>query len=133
MIAWSIPSYSLIVSEIIFIGPIHYRLSGLVSYLSQTMSTGNYPHAVYGLIVLTVVIVAFHLVVWSPLNHWSVRFMYDTAESQVTPQPRRRSALLFYMARSRFLRTIWDGVLRPAVSAILSLIRFILERERTRR
>src|SRR6266566_4911681 len=110
MISWANGWYFLIASEIIIIGPIHYRLPGLGSYLAQTMSTGNYRHAVYGLIVLTVVIVAFHLVVWSPLNHWSVRFMVDTAETQVAPQPRRRSVLLFYMTRSRFLGAIWWGV-----------------------
>ena len=133
MISWANGWYFLIASEIIVIGPIHYRLPGLGSYLAQTMSTGNYRHAVYGLIVLTVVIVAFHLVVWSPLNHWSVRFMVDTAETRVAPQPRRRSVLLFYMTRSRFLRAIWDVAVRPTIEGILWLIRPLLERERTRR
>ena len=133
MISWANGWYFLIASEIIIIGPIHYRLPGLGSYLAQTMSTGNYRHAVYGLIVLTVVIVAFHLVVWSPLNHWSVRFMVDTAETRVAPQPRRRSVLLFYMTRSRFLRAIWDVAVRPTIEGILWLIRPLLERERTRR
>ncbi|PYS55293.1 MAG: ABC transporter permease, partial [Acidobacteria bacterium] len=52
MISWANGWYFLIASEIIVIGPIHYRLPGLGSYLAQTMSTGNYRHAVYGLIVL---------------------------------------------------------------------------------
>ena len=133
MISWANGWYFLIASEIIVIGPIHYRLPGLGSYLAQTMSTGNYQHAIYGLIALTVVMVSFHLVVWSPLNHWSDRFMFDTTESHVGPQTRRRSALLFYMSRSRFLRGIWDGAVLPAIAASVSLIQFILERERTRR
>src|SRR5206468_7594701 len=80
MISWANGWYFLIASEIIVIEPIHYRLPGLGSYLAQTMSTGDYTHAIYGIAVLTGVIVVFHLFVWSPLNDWSVRFIYDTAE-----------------------------------------------------
>jgi len=61
MISWANGWYFLIASEIIVIGPIHYRLPGLGSYLAQTMSTGDYTRAIYGIAVLTCMIVVFHL------------------------------------------------------------------------
>ena len=68
MISWANGWYFLIACEIIIIGPIRYRLPGLGSYLAQTMSTGDYQLAIYGLGVLAGVILFFHVVVWSPLN-----------------------------------------------------------------
>jgi len=132
MISWANGWYFLIASEIIVIGPIHYRLPGLGSYLAQTMSTGDYTHAIYGIFVLTGVIVVFHLFVWGPLNDFSLRFIYDAAESPA-PQIRSRRRLSFYMARSRFLQAMWIRILRPLIRSIVYVLRFILERERTRR
>ena len=133
MISWANGWYFLIASEIIVIGPIHYRLPGLGSYLAQTMSTGNYGHAIYGILLLTAIIVSFHLIVWSPLNDWSTRFMYDTAESPIPPQTRRRSWLRFYMARSEFLLVMWTKAVQPLIVATVSVMQFILERRRRRR
>jgi ABC-type anion transport system duplicated permease subunit len=94
MISWANGWYFLIASEIIVMGQINYRLPGLGSYLGQTMSSGDYTHAIFGVLALTAIIVFFHLVVWGPLNDWSVRFLYDTAD---TPAPviRGRSRFRF--------------------------------------
>src|SRR6185436_18785636 len=108
MISWANGWYFLIACEIIVMVPIHYRLPGLGSYLAQSMSNGDYAHAIQGILVLTVVMVAFHLVVWNPLNGWSTRFLYDTADSPV-PKTNGRSRLRFYMARSKLLHMLWDG------------------------
>jgi len=132
MISWANGWYFLIASEIIAIGQIRYRLPGLGSYLAQTMSNGDYTHAIYGVAVLTIIIVVFHLVVWSPLNTWSVRFLYDAAETPPT-EIRSRSRLSFHMARSKFLQGLWSQVIRPLIHWIILILRFILERERTRR
>jgi len=132
VISWANGWYFLIASEIIVIGPIHYRLPGLGSYLAQTMSTGAYRHAIYGLIVLTGVLVFFHLFVWSPLNDWSTRFMYDSGES-AGPVVSRRSRLRFYMARSTLLHGLWNRGVRPIINGIVVLVRFILEREHSGR
>jgi NitT/TauT family transport system permease protein len=132
MISWANGWYFLIASEIITIGPIRYQLPGLGSYLAQTMQTGNYQHAVYGLLVLTAVLLLFHLFVWSPLNDWSTRFMYDSSEHPVV-EIHRRSRLRFYMARSRFLQALWNRAIRPTIAGIVLIIRMVLERERTRR
>ena len=132
MISWANGWYFLIASEIIVVGPIRYRLPGLGSYLAQTMSTGNYSHAIYGLIVLTAIMVSFHLIVWSPLNDWSARFMYDAGEAPI-PEKRRRSWLLFHMARSEFLHMVWNRGVRPVIRGMVGFISVMLERERTRR
>ena len=132
MISWANGWYFLIACEIIVMGPIHYRLPGLGSYLAQSMSDGDYMHAIEGILVLTAVMVAFHLVVWNPLNGYSTRFLYDTADTPVV-KTHGRSRLRFYMARSRFLHALWDGGIRPLIRSIASVLRFVLEKQHTRR
>jgi NitT/TauT family transport system permease protein len=132
MISWANGWYFLIASEIIVMGQINYRLSGLGSYLGQTMSSGDYSHAIYGVLALTAVIVFFHLIVWGPLNDWSVRFLYDTADSPAPAIP-TRSRFRFYMARSRVVHILWDGFFRPLVRSMVFFLSLILERQRTRR
>lgn len=132
MISWANGWYFLIASEIIVMGHVNYRLPGLGSYLEQTMKSGDYSHAIFGVLALTAVIVAFHLVVWSPLNAWSVRFLYDTADTP-TPPVAKGSRLRFHMARSRVLHVLWDNVLRPLIRSMVFFLSLILERQRTRR
>jgi NitT/TauT family transport system permease protein len=132
MISWANGWYFLIASEIIVLGSIHYRLPGLGSYLAQTMTSGNYTYAIYGIILLTLVMVVFHLFVWAPLNSWSVRYLYDTADAQPT-LVRGRSRLRFYMARSQLLHALWNRAVLPLIRSIVGVLTFILERERTRR
>jgi len=132
MISWANGWYFLIASEIIVMDPIHYRLPGLGSYLAQTMSTGDYRHAILGIIALTLVIVAFHVFVWSPLNDWSGRFLYETTEGSLA-QMRRRRKLSHYIARSKIMRAVWRSGIQPLIRAIVSVLQLVLERERTRR
>jgi len=131
MISWANGWYFLIASEFITYGQIQYRLPGLGSYLSATMYSEDYGHAISGVLVLVVIIVAFHLVVWGPLNDWSARFIYDTADTP--PQElRNRGRLRFYMARSNVLHALWDGLLRPLIRSMVFFISLLLERQRTR-
>jgi NitT/TauT family transport system permease protein len=131
MVSWANGWYFLIASEIIVLGNIHYQLPGLGSYLAQTMSSGDYGHAIFGLLTLVTIIVVFHLVVFSPLNDWSVRFMYDTGETPVREVP-SRGRFRFYMARSRILNVLWVRLLRPIVRKVVSFLSFVLERQKTR-
>jgi NitT/TauT family transport system permease protein len=131
MISWANGWYFLIASEIITMGQIRYRLPGLGSYLSETMYAGDYSHAIYGVLTLIVIIVAFHLIVWSPLNDWSVRFIYDSADTPPA-EIRSRGRLRFHMARSKVLHALWDKALRPLIRTMVSFISLILERQRTR-
>jgi NitT/TauT family transport system permease protein len=132
MISWANGWYFLIASEIIVMGHVNYRLPGLGSYLEQTMKSGDYGHAISGVLMLTVIIVFFHLILWSPLNAWSVRFLYDTADTQAL-RVISRSRLRFYMARSKVLHVLWDRFLRPLIRSMVFFVSLILERQRTRR
>jgi NitT/TauT family transport system permease protein len=130
MISWANGWYFLIASEIITMGQIQYRLPGLGSYLSETMYSGDYSHAIFGVLVLVIIIAAFHLIVWGPLNDWSARFIYDTADTP--PQELRRGRIRFHMARSKVLHALWDGVLRPIIRSMVFFLSLLLERQRTR-
>src|SRR5262245_2998093 len=132
MISWANGWYFLIASEIIVMGHVNYRLPGLGSYLEQTMKSGDYSHAIFGVLALTAVMVFFHLILWSPLNAWSVRFLYDTADAPAPPVA-KGSRLRFHMARSRVLHVLWDSVLRPLIRSMVFFLSLILERQRTRR
>ncbi len=133
MISWANGWYFLIACEIIIIGPIRYRLPGLGSYLAQTMSTGDYQLAIYGLGVLAGVIIFFHVVVWSPLNDWSSRFVYETGETRPEDPLRSRTSLRFYMARSHLLRALWDRLIKPTIRGLVSLVGVFLGTEQGRR
>jgi NitT/TauT family transport system permease protein len=131
MISWANGWYFLIASEIITMGQIQYRLPGLGSYLSATMYSGDYSHAIYGVLTLIVIMVGFHLIVWSPLNDWSARFIYDSADT-LPLEIRSRSRLRFHMARSKVLHVLWDKVFRPLIRTMVFIITSLLERQRTR-
>jgi NitT/TauT family transport system permease protein len=132
MISWANGWYFLIASEIIVMGHVNYRLPGLGSYLEQTMTSGDYSHAIYGVLVLTAIIVFFHLILWSPLNAWSVRFLYDTGDTPAPPVT-SRSRLRFHMARSKVLNALWVNFLRPIIRSMVFFLSLVLERQRTRR
>jgi NitT/TauT family transport system permease protein len=131
MISWANGWYFLIASEIIVVGQISYRLPGLGSYLGQSMSSGDYGHALFGVLVLTAIIVFFHLILWNPLNAWAVRFLYDTADMPAPPVL-SRTRLRFYIARSRVLHALWNGFFKPVIRFMVSFISLVLERQRTR-
>ena len=131
MVSWANGWYFLIASEIIVLGNIHYQLPGLGSYLAQTMSSGDYSNAVFGLLTLVVIIVGFHLVVWGPLNELSNRFIYDTADVP-RQEVHGRGRFRFYMARSRILHLFWVGALQPVIRRMVTFISFILDRQNSR-
>jgi NitT/TauT family transport system permease protein len=132
MISWANGWYFLIACEIIEAGKIKYKIPGLGSYLAETMNTGDYRHAVFGVAILVVIITAFHLVVWGPLNDWSARFIYDSPDSP-PPEIKSRGRLRFHMARSRLLHVLWDRGIRPLIRSIVFLLTLIYEKQRTRR
>jgi NitT/TauT family transport system permease protein len=132
MISWANGWYFLIASEIIAKEKIQYPLPGLGSYLAETMYSGDYSHALFGVLTLVLIIVAFHLVVWGPLNDWSARFIYDTADSPPL-EIKSRGRLRFHMARSKVLHVIWERGFKPIIHSIVFLLSLLLERQRTRR
>ncbi len=131
MISWANGWYFLIASEIITGNKIQYRLPGLGTYLSETMYSGDLRHGVYGVLVLLGIIVAFHLIVWGPLNDWSARFIYDTADNPPL-EIKSRGRIRFHMARSQVLHALWDSVLKPVIRSMVFFISLLLEKQRTR-
>ena len=109
MISWANGWYFLIASEFITYNQIQYRLPGLGSYLSETMYSGDYSHAIFGVLVLVVIIVAFHLVVWGPLNDWSARFHLRLTRRRRSEIQTCGRLLRFHMARSKVRHAFVDS------------------------
>src|SRR5579872_5621258 len=120
ILSWVAGWYFLIACEIITVGPAHYRLPGLGSYLMEAAESGENLNLVFGLITLLVIITLMDLIVWQPLTVWSEKFKYEFAAS---PQ----AAVAFGMSEvfsavgptvTRFMR----NALRPVNRAISEMI-----------
>src|ERR1700731_4471976 len=81
ILSWVAGWYFLIACEIITVGPAHYRLAGLGSYLMEAADRGQNMNLVSGLITLLIIITLMDVVVWQPLTAWSEKFRYEFAAS----------------------------------------------------
>jgi NitT/TauT family transport system permease protein len=81
ILSWVAGWYFLIACEIITVGPAHYRLPGLGSYLMEAADRGDNLNLVAGLITLLIIITLMDVVVWQPLTAWSDKFKYEIAAS----------------------------------------------------
>jgi NitT/TauT family transport system permease protein len=81
ILSWVAGWYFLIACEIITVGPAHYRLPGLGSYLMEAADRGETMNLISGLITLLIVITLMDIVVWQPLTAWSEKFKYEFAAS----------------------------------------------------
>ena len=133
MISWANGWYFLIACEIIIIGPIRYQLPGLGSYLAQTMTSGEYQLAIYGLLALAAVIIFFQFIIWNPLNEWSTRFVIESGGKHPEHINRSRTSLRFHMARSQLLRAMWYRLIKPTIRGLVSLVGLVLASERSNR
>jgi NitT/TauT family transport system permease protein len=79
ILSWVAGWYFLIACEIITVGPAHYRLPGLGSYLMEAADRGENMSLVSGLISLLIIITLMDVVVWQPLTAWSEKFRYEFA------------------------------------------------------
>ena len=85
ILSWVAGWYFLIACEIITVGPTHYQLPGLGSYLMAAADRGRSGEIVAGLIALLAIIVAMDLVIWQPLSVWAEKFRYEFAASSSEP------------------------------------------------
>jgi NitT/TauT family transport system permease protein len=86
ILSWMAGWYYLIACEIIAVGPAHYELLGLGSYLMTAADKGRTGELVAGLATLLGVIILMNLVVWQPLLVWAEKFRYEfAAVSEATP------------------------------------------------
>ena len=81
ILSWVAGWYFLIACEIITVGPAHYRLPGLGSYLMEAADRGRTGELIAGLLTLLVIIIAMDLFIWQPLSAWSEKFRYEFAAS----------------------------------------------------
>ncbi len=81
ILSWVAGWYFLIACEIITVGPAHFRLPGLGSYLMEAADRGENLNLVSGLITLLIIITLMDVVVWQPLTAWSEKFRYEFAAS----------------------------------------------------
>ncbi len=84
ILSWVAGWYFLIACEIITVGPAHYRLPGLGSYLMEAADRGDNLNLVAGLITLLIIITLMDVVVWQPLTGWAEKFRYEFAASPQT-------------------------------------------------
>jgi NitT/TauT family transport system permease protein len=79
ILSWVAGWYFLIACEIITVGPAHYRLPGLGSYLMESADRGQNLDLISGLLTLLTIITLMDVVVWQPLTAWSEKFRYEFA------------------------------------------------------
>ncbi|MGH7933582.1 MAG: ABC transporter permease subunit [Candidatus Binataceae bacterium] len=81
ILSWVAGWYYLIACEIITVGPAHYELPGLGSYLMRAADKGRSGEIVAGLALLLAIIVAMDAIAWQPLSNWAEKFRYEFAAS----------------------------------------------------
>ncbi|MGH7917805.1 MAG: ABC transporter permease subunit, partial [Candidatus Binataceae bacterium] len=91
ILSWVAGWYYLIACEIITVGPAHYQLPGLGSYLMRAADRGRSGELVAGLALLLAIIVAMDVIVWQPLSVWAEKFRYEFA---ATSEPIRSLGML---------------------------------------
>jgi NitT/TauT family transport system permease protein len=83
ILSWMAGWYFLIACEIITVGPAHYHLPGLGSFLMSAADKGRTGELVAGLAILLAIIVLMDVIVWQPLSTWAEKFRYEfTASSE---------------------------------------------------
>jgi NitT/TauT family transport system permease protein len=108
ILSWVAGWYYLIACEIIAVGPAHYQLPGLGSFLMEAANRGRGLEMVLGLITLLIIIVAMDVIVWQPLSAWADKFRYEFAAA---PQAARSLGMLTTLSAigptvTRILRAI---------------------------
>src|ERR1700691_2128972 len=81
ILSWVAGWYFLIACEIITVGPAHYRLPGLGSFLWEAAEKGRTFDLAAGLLTLLAIIVLMDMIVWQPLSTWAEKFKYEFAAS----------------------------------------------------
>jgi NitT/TauT family transport system permease protein len=116
ILSWVAGWYYLIACEIIAVGPAHYELPGLGSYLMKSADKGRTGELIAGLLTLLAIIILMDGIVWQPLSEWAEKFRYEFAASSEPMRPLGILAVLGSVGPTmlRFFRAI----LRPLLRAI---------------
>ena len=76
---------------------------------------------------------SFISIVWGPLNDWSVRFLYDTADTPAPQTSRAAAGFAFTWPDRRCCTSCGMSILRPIIRSMVFFLSLLLERQRTRR
>ncbi len=136
IMSWAGGWYILTACEIIAVGQANYSLAGIGSYLFHAAEAGSVSDLVLGLVTLTGLITALHLVVWRPLTIWAEKFRYEFVVSTVSAnQPaifsawRNTGGRLFHLEIPDRLRNVYSSIVRRNVGRISFKIRGWYNRE----
>lgn len=120
ILSWVGGWYFLIACEIITVGPAHYQLPGLGSFLWEATTKGQWSEVVAGLVVLLAIIVAMDAIVWQPLSVWAEKFRYEFAAAP--PQANRSLGMLGVVGVvGPFMTRMARTVVRPLMVTAQSL------------
>lgn len=121
ILSWVAGWYYLIACEIITVGPAHYRLPGLGSYLMEAADKGRSGELIAGLAGLLAIIVLMDVIVWQPLSTWAEKFRYEFA---ATSEPIRSLGVLEALgAIGPWITRAIRALLIPIVNAIHRALR----------
>ena len=108
VLSWTAGWYFLIACEMIALGPVHYELPGLGSFLVGSTEKGHFGEALLGIGALVVTVMILDLLVFRPFLAWSHNFRLGEVESHT---PRISSPVYDLLASSS-----WLGQVRSSVS-----------------
>jgi len=122
ILSWVAGWYYLIACEIIAVGPAHYELPGLGSYLMKAADKGRIGELIAGLLALLAIIVLMDGIVWQPLSAWAEKFRYEFAASS---EPMRSLGILSVLGSVgptmlRIFRSLMRPILRTIHRALAS-------------
>jgi NitT/TauT family transport system permease protein len=116
ILSWVAGWYYLIACEIIAVGPAHYELPGLGSYLMKAADKGRTGELIAGLLTLLAIIILMDGMVWQPLSEWAEKFRYEFAASS---EPMRSlGALAVLGSVGPTMLRIFRSATRPIVRTI---------------
>ena len=108
VLSWTAGWYFLIACEMIALGPVHYELPGLGSFLVGSTEKGHFGEALLGIGALVVTVMILDLLVFRPFLAWSHNFRLGEVDSHT---PRISSPVYDLLAGSS-----WLGQFRSSVS-----------------
>ncbi len=100
VLSWTAGWYFLIACEMIALGPVHYELPGLGSFLVGSTEKGHFGEALLGIGALVVTVMVLDLLVFRPFLAWSHNFRVGEVESHT---PRISSPVYDLLAGSSWL------------------------------
>ena len=116
ILSWVAGWYYLIACEIIAVGPAHYELPGLGSYLMKAADKGRTGELITGLLTLLAIIVLMDGIVWQPLSEWAEKFRYEFAASS---EPMRSLGMLAVLGSvGPTVLRIFRSLFRPILGAV---------------